>query len=220
MPFGKRTKPKRNNKKHIHQTVNLRFSQGLTLAGLALIAASLFIISVTLWPALLLELGYTAKRITSQELQEKPIEPIDKEFGIVVPKIGANSRIVPDVDPFNSAVYQRALTLGVAHAKGTAKPGQGANIFLFSHSSVNFYEASRYNSVFYLLNKLDKKDKVELYYQGIKYEYTVTDTRTVNPNEVQYLRPETRGRETVTLMTCWPPGTTYKRLLVIAERQL
>ncbi len=211
MPSGKSAKAKPRKRKPP------ALGDILTRAGIIFIALACALGLAVFWPVILEELGYAAKQF-APALSKPEITPIDREFGIVIPKLGANARIMPNVDPFNSRLYQQALTKGVAHAKGTAMPGEMGNIFLFSHSSVNFYEASRYNSVFYLLTKMEVGDEVDLYYQGVKYTYAVTSKKTVGPTAVQYLKPLDKGREIVTLMTCWPPGTTYKRLLVIAER--
>lgn len=184
--------------------------------GIVCIAISFTILVATYMPVFYEEVRYGASQVIP--VSTNTITPIDPNFGIIIPKIGANSTIIPEVDPFDSHDYQRALTKGVAHAKGTGYPGFNGNIFLFSHSSVNFYEASRYNSVFYLLTKIDMGDTIELWYMGTKYQYVVTEKKFVSPTSVTYLKPLETGRETVTLMTCWPPGTTYKRLLTIAER--
>lgn len=154
--------------------------------------------------------------LISGPAQSNQLIPIDTQFGIVIPKIRANSKIIPNVDPYNEKEYQLALTKGVAQAIGTAVPGQIGNIFLFSHSSNSFYEATKYNSVFYLLSKLQKGDEVDLYYLGQKFTYKVTDKVTVDPSKVAYLTQKT-NKKLLTLMTCWPPGTTFKRLIINAE---
>jgi len=182
------------------------FSLGSLLLGIGILTA-------TFWPIFVNEAKYAA-------LQVKPaaaeIEPVDKDFGIVIPKIGANSKVIANVDPYNSKVYQRALTQGVAHAAGTILPGEIGNSFLFSHSSVNFYEASRYNSVFYLLNKLEEGDLIYIYVKGEKLEFTVIDKGLYNSSAVNFLKSTGQG-STLTLMTCWPPGTTFKRLIITAR---
>lgn len=150
---------------------------------------------------------------TSKHSNKQEIQPVDKEFGIVIPKIGANAKIIPAVDPYNSNEYQWALTKGVAQAKGTANPDMEGNMFLFSHSSANLLEAKNYNSVFYLLDKLEKGDKVEIYYRDTKYVYSVTGKQIVNADAVSYLTQKTT-EHTLTLMTCWPAGTSFKRLIV------
>ena len=144
------------------------------------------------------------------------IKPADKNFGIVIPKIGANAKVIAQVDPFNSDIYQIALTNGVAQAKGSAFPDAIGNIFIFSHSSANLLEARNYNSVFYLLSKLKKDDEIFIYYKDIRYKYKVSEIKIVDAKDVSYLSPVSEVK-TLTLMTCWPAGTNYKRLLVIAK---
>ena len=177
------------------------------------------------WLSLILGLGLliliyfpVAKVEVNYQLNRSSVEqtPIDTDFGIVIPKIGANAKVIGGVDPFNSREYQRALAQGVAHAKTSSLPGQPGNVFIFSHSSANFYEAGRYNSIFYLLNKLQPGDEIKLYYQGQPLVYQVTETKIVPAQAVNYLKSGT-GEQTLTLMTCWPAGTAYKRLLVIAR---
>lgn len=190
----------------------------LTVIGLTCIAAACFIVFTTYWPIIATEIGYDIRTVAPKISAPRPIQPIDRNYGIVIPKIGANAHVIANVDPFNSRAYQAALSKGVAQARGSGTPGQPGNVFLFSHSSVNFYEATIFNSVFYLVDKLAKGDLVQIYYKNTVYLYRVTDKVFVKPNAVQYLKPIT-NKETVTLMTCWPPGTSYERLLVIAERE-
>lgn len=180
--------------------------------GLFLIALSFSLFAYIFIPVAKVEIIYNLKK---PETRISKINPVDKNFGVVIPKIGANASIIPQVDPYDSNVYQVALTKGVAQAKGTLYPDQFGNMFLFSHSSANMLEASRYNSVFYLLSKLQENDEIFIYYKNIKYKYGVSEIKTVDAKDIGYLSPVS-GTKTLTLMTCWPPGTTLKRLLIIA----
>lgn len=173
------------------------------------IAAGLTILALTFFPLGREELKYATRKSNA------PITPIDRDFGIVIPKLGANARVIANVDPFDSRAYQYALTKGVAHARGTSVPGAAGNVFLFAHSSENFYEALQYNSVFYLINKLEKGDEIDLYFHKIKFVYRVTGKQFVNPENVSYLSSK-GDPQTLTLMTCWPPGTNIERLLIFA----
>ncbi|MBP9728458.1 MAG: sortase, partial [Candidatus Moranbacteria bacterium] len=143
------------------------------------------------------------------------IVPVDENFGIVIPKIRANARVIAGVDWQDSRVYQQALVNGVAQAKGTANPGEPGNVFLFSHSGVDFFEANRYNALFYLIDKLVSGDEIIILYQGEKFTYQVTEKKIVSAESVEYLRGD-GSKQTLTLMTCWPAGTTLKRLIVTA----
>lgn len=156
----------------------------------------------------------------AKALHIDPVEvivPEDPNFSIVVPEIGANARIVPDVDAGNEEEYLTALKSGVAHAQGTAYPGEGGHIFLFAHSTDYIWNVGSYNAVFYLLYKLQNGMDINVFYKGQRYVYRVVDTKVIDPSEVQYLTRKT-NKEFLTLQTCWPPGTALKRLLVFATR--
>jgi len=144
--------------------------------------------------------------------------PEDPFFSIVIPKIGANAKILANIDTTNEATYLAALKEGVAHAAGTAFPGEGGHIFLFAHSTDYFWNVGTYNAVFYLLYKLEKGDEVNLFYKGQRYRYRVIGKIVVDPSQVEYLTRKT-NKEFLTLQTCWPPGTTLKRLMVFAVRE-
>ena len=183
----------------------------LSIIGGILIIIALFIPLSIFSPVLKSEVSY---QLSSRNLN-KEIIPVDTNFSIIIPKINANTKVINNVDPFNSHEYQIALTRGVAHAKGSSTPNSGGNTFIFAHSAGNWYQANQYNAVFYLLNKLTKGDEIIVYYQNQAYHYSVTDTKLVNGNEINYLTGNSSNQ--LTLMTCWPPGTTLKRLLIIAH---
>lgn len=144
------------------------------------------------------------------------ISPLDPNFGIIIPKIGANARVIDNVDPGNQGVYTEALRRGVAHAVGTAYPGEVGNAYFFAHSVGNFWEVSRWNAVFYLLKELTPGDEVNIFYKGKRFIYVVYDKKNVDPAETNYLLTQA-SFPMLTLQTCWPPGTTLKRLLVFAR---
>lgn len=195
-------------------------------SGVLAVFISILIFSYTFFPVIQSEIRYLFHKSPKNMIveiknnqnigKENVMFPVDEDFGIVIPKIEANSRVIEEVDPYNDRDYQWALTKGLAHAKGTSLPGREGNIFIFSHSAVNFYEANRYNAVFYLLSKLERGDEIYLFYEGVEYKYTVTSKATVDPGDLFYLTQKT-SKKMLTLMTCWPPGTTLQRLIVVAE---
>ena len=159
--------------------------------------------------------GLLAKALNIQEIEL--LVPQDPDFSIVVPKIGANSRILPNIDASDEKVYLDALNKGVAHASGSKFPGESGHIFLFAHSTDYFWNIGSYNAIFYLLSKLVKCDEINLFYQGQRFVYKVVGATIVDPSQVEYITRQS-SKEFLTLQTCWPPGTTLKRLLVFAAR--
>ena len=149
--------------------------------------------------------------------KEQELSPIDTEFSILIPKIGATSKIIANVDPSDEAKFGPALQQGVAHAQGSVFPGLQGNVYLFAHSADNFWDAGRYNAIFYLLKDLKEGDEIVVFYKGERHNYFVTGTKIVDPSDVSFITQAQEGGEQLILQTCWPPGTAFKRLLVFAR---
>jgi len=181
--------------------------------GLGLLLFSGFILYRLFNDPVKQELAYISRK---NDKANNVLTPPNIDFALTIEKIGASSAIIQNVSPYDSKEYQLALRDGVAHAEGTKLPGQGGNIFLFAHSSADLLTAERYNSVFYLMHHLETGDVIRVWYQGKEYDYSVLDKQLVSPIDTKYLTTSITD-ETLTLMTCWPPGTTYKRLIVIAK---
>lgn len=151
--------------------------------------------------------------------KEQILIPKDTEFSIVIPKIGATAKVFPNVDPASQDEFLPILQQGVAHAKGTVFPGRKGNIYLFAHSTDNFWDVGRYNAVFYLIKDLRAGDTVVMFFENNRYNYNVFQSMIVDADDVSPLVNSQQGQdETLILQTCWPPGTTWKRLLVLAKR--
>jgi len=157
------------------------------------------------------------QEITTDIKKDTEIVFVDNQFGLYIPKIQANAKVVKNIDPYDFDAYSNALISGVAHAKGSSVPSETGNVFLFAHSAVNFYERRKYNVYFYLLGELEKDDPILVSYQGEIYKYKVLEFKVVNPSEIQYLGTYME-QDTLTLMTCWPAGSNTKRAIVTAIR--
>lgn len=132
---------------------------------------------------------------------------------ISVPKIHAQAPITFNVNAFNENEYQEVLKRGVAHAKNTSLPGEKGTIFIFAHSSGNPIEISTYNTIFLKLGELETGDEIQIKKDNKIYTYKVTEKKVVWPNEVEYLEEK---KDQLILQTCWPIGTSLKRLLILA----
>jgi len=192
-----------------------------------LIFAGFAILLIIFFPVLKQEITYRSEKFAEIEHsltvddslsdgKVKKIIPVDTEFGIIIPKINVNAKIFPNVDFYNEKEYLPVLKKGVAHAKGTGFPGEGKNIFLFAHSTDSFFNFHQYNAIFYLIGKLEKGDEIDIYYQQKLFRYYVSEKFVVSPIASQdYLKP--KNKEILILQTCYPPETTLKRLIVIAN---
>ncbi|MEX2028161.1 MAG: sortase [Candidatus Curtissbacteria bacterium] len=146
----------------------------------------------------------------------KILIPKDPNFSLIVEKIGADAPIVANVDASNKDIYTPALRRGIAHALGTSFPGQPGVSYLFAHSTDTIFNVPRYNAIFYLLGDLKAGDRVVVFFAGKRHDYSVTETKITEADDVTYLTMQT-PEQILVLQTCYPPGTTWKRLLVIAK---
>ncbi|KKQ48802.1 MAG: hypothetical protein US68_C0024G0007 [Candidatus Shapirobacteria bacterium GW2011_GWE1_38_10] len=192
----------------------------------ALIGLALTVILFIFGPVIKQELSYSFNRMSGVQYSidnidvwsfQRPINAPNINFSIIIPKLNAVSAIVENVDPLNQDEYLNALKKGVAHARGSAFPGSVGNVFLFAHSTDTLINVGRYNAIFFLIGHLTEGDEVDIYYKGRLYKYIVYDKKVVEPTDVEYLGTLTEGEKTLTLQTCYPPGTTFKRLVILAK---
>jgi LPXTG-site transpeptidase (sortase) family protein len=150
---------------------------------------------------------------------------IDKTYKtdmiLSIPQIDINNIIITsNVDSFDEKVYNAALKRGLAHFLGTSVPGDGGNSFIYGHSTVDSFFSNHQNlpeTIFTKLENAEIADTVTIVRDGKTLEYSVQKKKIVDPNDFKVLTGE-HGKETITLMTCWPLGVGSQRLIVIAER--
>ncbi|MDD2916767.1 MAG: class E sortase [Candidatus Gracilibacteria bacterium] len=150
------------------------------------------------------------------------ITPYDNR--IIIPKIGKNIPLVDvrldagfDFDHIEN-IFMQELEKGVVRYPGTAKPGENGNTFIFGHSSNYPWVKGEYNSVFALLDELSFGDEIIVYYNQKKFTYIIREKKVIKPGNVKILDRD-EGKKELSLMTCWPIGTTLNRLIVFAELQ-
>lgn len=211
-----------------------KFHRGLRLFSNFLVLASLAGMILTMLPVAAMEAQYAYKSYMSYKtdktyvLSEEPppttpVGPVNdmEAFGIHISKINAHSVVVPNVDASDPEIYMEALKNGVAHALGSGLPGVESSInrtiYLFAHSTSAPSLVAQYNAQFYLLHKLEAGDEVEVVFWNKSYKYRVTDKKIIAADDTGFLEPQTE-KELLILATCWPPGTTWQRLIILAER--
>jgi LPXTG-site transpeptidase (sortase) family protein len=157
--------------------------------------------------------GESLSQVTGNE---SLIRPVSTEYGLVIEKINANAKIIPNIDPGNEREYGLALREGIAAAKGSTNPGEEGNLFLFSHSTDAPWNIIRYNAIFYLLREMAPGDRIIVFYQNRRFDYIVFDKTTTKPSDLTFLANR-YDKPVLTLQTCDPPGTLLNRLIVRAK---
>ena len=137
---------------------------------------------------------------------------------IIIPKINLEIPVDYNQTSIDEDTLQTALESGIVHYPTTTLPGQTGNAAFFGHSSNNIFNKGKYKFAFVLLHQLEKGDTFYLTYNQKAYVYKVTNKQVVEPNAVGVLNPIPGQTATATLITCDPPGTNLKRLVVVGEQ--
>ena len=177
----------------------------------------------------------------SAELEPQRVE--DPTFRLLIPALEVDAVVYDqldaredseDFDDFERRV-QQALLQGVLHYPTSYLPGQAgdnfnSNIVIIGHSSGisragDTDTTRKYKFIFAELNRLDVGDVIQINHEQKQYVYTIYRREIVDPNEVEVLRsgsdnPFLKENGSLTLITCEPPGTIRKRLVLLAEQTL
>lgn len=170
------------------------------------------------WPAVKNELTYAFNKpvIETSPTPTATVLPtpiaIKEPAHIVISKIGVDVAVQWDVDAADTIP---ALDYGVAHLKGSARLGQVGNVFITGHSSDYAWKKNPFAAVFSLLPKLVPGDTITVRENGQAFVYRVTSTRIVKPTQVEVANAT--STPVLTLMTCYPIGTTRDRYIVQAD---
>jgi sortase A len=157
-----------------------------------------------------LQKGAEPKELEKNEF----ITPTPEYFYLSIPKLGIKNALVEansdNLNPVNS----------IGHYPGTELPGERGNAFIFGHSVLPwFFNPKNYKTIFSTLPELEINDEIIITINGKELTYTVESKEELPPDKVQPLgeiKPAYLNESTIVLMTCSPPGTKLKRLLVNA----
>ncbi len=142
---------------------------------------------------------------------------VGPEPKIIIPKINVEIPVVYDQPSIKEDDIQKSLEQGVVHYATTPLPGEIGNGVIFGHSSNNILNKGKYKFAFVLLNELEEGDTFYLNKDSKRFVYRVTGKKVVDPSDVSVLTTSTE-KSTMTLITCDPPGTSLRRLLVTGEQ--
>jgi len=130
-------------------------------------------------------------------------------YQLSIPSLGIENASVEDT--------HTDLKRSLIHYPGTASPGDLGNTVIFGHSVLpQFFNPESYITIFSTLHTLSKGDEIKVYSDGAEFTYTITDMYEVMPDNLTPLAQSYSARN-LTLITCTPPGTYLRRLIVKAE---
>ncbi len=139
----------------------------------------------------------------------------DKQNMLEIPKIGITAPIVfpktTDVD-----LLGKELDSGVVFYPGSAYPGKTGQMVILGHSAPAGWPQIKYEWVFSKLNELEPKDSIIIHFNNRQYKYTVRKKTIIKKGADIPIDPSSINQNTLTLISCWPPGKNLQRIAVEA----
>jgi len=142
-------------------------------------------------------------RLESSSSSNDNRDAIPKDDRLVIPKIALDEHIYEGISPYlvNKGVWARPLT---------STPAKGGNTVLVGHRFT--YDGP---ATFYSLDKVKSGDNIVIYWQGVEYDYQVSETKVVPATAVEIESPTKDAQ--LTIYTCTPLWSAKDRLVVIAK---
>lgn len=121
-------------------------------------------------------------------------------------------------------IHQAVVEIGgedlgksMIHYPGTAFPGKQGTAVIFCHSVLpQFFNPKNYKTICSTLPTIEIGDEILVYFDGVEYRYQVVEMFEVQPVDISVLEQDMTG-EYLNLITCVPPGTYLRRLVVKAR---
>lgn len=127
---------------------------------------------------------------------------------------------VPIIWTQDTKSFTEDLRKGVVHYPGTAMPGEIGTAYISGHSSNYAWESGNYNNIFATLGNLKKYESftitaTDVDGKPVTFNYVVAASEVYKADDQKQFM--NIGKSTVALSTCWPIGTTAKRLVVFGH---
>ena len=130
-------------------------------------------------------------------------------YKISIPKLKIKDAIV--------SVGSMDLKKSLIQYPQTALPGQLGNSVIFGHSVLpQFFSPTNYLTIFSTLYKLKQGDEIIIDYDSVRYKYIIEEIFEVKPTDLSVLE-QRFDQKNLTLITCSPPGTYLRRLIIKAS---
>lgn len=130
-------------------------------------------------------------------------------YTLSVPKLGIQDANVSTVD--------QDLAKNLVSFNPSQLPPEKGNTVIFGHSTLPYlYDPKDYKTVFANLYKLKEGDEIWTRVNNVSYKYRVFEIKVVEANDTSVLEQKYND-SFLTLITCTPPGTVWKRLIIKAS---
>jgi sortase A len=130
-------------------------------------------------------------------------------YFISIPKINISNAVVSTVDT--------DLSSHLINFPGTSTPPDKGNSVIFGHSTLpQLFDPKNYKTIFANAHTLVVGDTILVHAKNLTYTYKIYNISIVDADDTSFLSQEDDDSY-LTIVTCTPPGTLWKRLIIRAR---
>lgn len=143
------------------------------------------------------------------DYKAKKTNPKVSSYNLSIPKLNIEEAVVTTID--------NDLASHLVNYQGTAIPPQNGNSVVFGHSTLpQLFNPKDYKAIFATLHTIKIGNQIFVTSENITYKYKIFSIIIVDPSDTSIFS-QNFDDSYLTLVTCTPPGTTWKRLIVKAK---
>ncbi len=129
-------------------------------------------------------------------------------YTISIPKLGIHHAEVTTED--------NDLSKHLVNYAGTAVPPEKGNAVIYGHSTLpQLFNPNNYMQIFATLHTIEVGDTIQAHVNNVTYTYRVNKIIVVEADDTS-VHAQNFDNSYLTVITCTPPGTIWKRLVVKA----
>jgi sortase A len=135
------------------------------------------------------------------------------------PNIQFYSITIPELAITNATVATQDSDLSkhLVQYYGTPLPPFKGNTVIFGHSTLPYlFDPSNYSTIFANAHMLKEGDTFSVTIGNKEYSYEIIKIHITTPDDISVLDQDTSDSY-ITIITCTPPGTVWKRLIIKAR---
>lgn len=148
---------------------------------------------------------------------EKNCVSVQRENSIRIQKINIDAPLV--FPPKETEDLLNDLDKGVTHYPNSDLPGEMGTAMFLGHSAPPGWPDIKFDKVFDNIENLEPGDEIEVYYENCRYNYKMTNKEVLDKGQEIPDHLTKEEKSSIMLISCWPPGSGTKRMVVIGELQ-
>jgi sortase A len=127
-------------------------------------------------------------------------------YSLSIPKLTISNAYVSTLDT--------NVDMHLVHFPGTALPPSKGTAAVFGHSTLpQLFDPTNYKTIFAKAHTLAVDDTIDVAINNAVYTYRIITINVVDAEDTSYLTQEYNDSY-LTIITCTPPGTVWKRLII------